>query len=91
MLDYRLYFLDGAGDHIERFEAVEAVGDTDAIEIANLYTGSWPLELWLRGRKVESFPAQDRASIRTAGRSDNGAVGRPATIRKQWRLGSRTD
>jgi hypothetical protein len=56
MLNYRLYFLDGAGKHIERFEPIAANNDAEAVETAKLYRSAWPVELWLRERKIETFP-----------------------------------
>jgi hypothetical protein len=58
MLDYRLYFFDAAGHHIDSFQAVEAQGDSEAIEIARQYSGSWPLELWQQQRRVKAFPSR---------------------------------
>ena len=56
MINYRLYFMTCTGNHIDRFEAIEADSDAGAIEAAKLYQGSYPLELWLLGRRVETFP-----------------------------------
>jgi hypothetical protein len=55
MLNYRLYFLDGAGKHIERFEPIAANNDAEAVETAKLYRSPWPVELWLRERKIDAF------------------------------------
>lgn len=55
MIDYRLYFMTRRGNHIDRFQAIEAASDSEAIEVAKLYIGAWPLELWWRGRKVQDF------------------------------------
>jgi hypothetical protein len=62
MLDYRLYFFDSAGKHIHHFEPVQALGDGEALELARLHTGRSPLELWLRGRQVGSFPTEIAAA-----------------------------
>jgi len=56
MLAYRLYFFDNSGRHIERFEAIEARDDGEAVDRARLYLGCSPLELWRLGRKVHDFP-----------------------------------
>ena len=58
MKDYRLYFMSYCGLHIDRFEPIEAHGDLEAIEIAKLYTGRYPIELWWRDRKVQAFVAR---------------------------------
>lgn len=57
MNDYRLYFMTSCGRHIEAFEIIEAEGDAAAIEVAKLYRGRFPIELWWRERRVESFAA----------------------------------
>jgi len=62
MNHYRLYFLTNFGGRIERFEPIQAYGDEAAIEAAKLYRGSYPLELWQRGRMVEAF-ARSVASL----------------------------
>jgi len=67
MNHYRLYFLTNVGGHIDHFEAIEANGDGAAIEVAKLYRGAYPLELWQRERRIEAFactassPAQPMA------------------------------
>ena len=55
MNHYRLYFLTNVGGHIDHFEAIEANGDGAAIEVAKLYRGAYPLELWQRERRIEAF------------------------------------
>jgi len=57
MVNYRLYFMSRSGKHIDRFEPIEANNDGEAIEVAKLYRGVWPLELWWRGRRIEAFTA----------------------------------
>jgi len=52
---YSLYFMSHRGDHIERFEPVEAPNDAEAILRASRFAGSQPLELWDRDRKVQRF------------------------------------
>ena len=45
------------GKHIESFAPIEAPGDAAAIEVAKLYQGRYPIELWWRTRKVGMFAA----------------------------------
>ena len=54
MRHYRLYFFD-AGQHIARFESIEAAGDEDAIELAIGHAGQQRMELWQRARIVRTF------------------------------------
>ncbi len=63
MINYRLYFMTCTGNHIDRFEAIEAHSDAGAIEAAKLYRGSYPLELWERDRQVRAFPRMLRSAI----------------------------
>jgi len=57
MNNYRLYFMTTNGKHIESFAPIEAPGDAAAIEVAKLYQGRYPIELWWRTRKVGMFAA----------------------------------
>ena len=75
MNHYRLYFLTNIGGHIDHFEAIEANGDGAAIEVAKLYRGAYPLELWQRERRIEAF---DRtASSLAQPMADNIGAARP--------------
>jgi len=52
---YRLYFLNARGSHIERFTAIEAGDDAEAIRLADAYHDGDPMELWSGGRLVRRF------------------------------------
>jgi len=56
MGNYRLYFFQKLGGHIERFEPITADCDTEAMKVAMQFKGLSPLELWWRGRKVGEIP-----------------------------------
>lgn len=63
MTNYRLYFMTCTGNHIDRFESIESDSDAAAIEAAKLYRGPYPLELWQRDRRIETFPRLLRPSL----------------------------
>lgn len=54
---YRLYFLSSDSGHIDRFESIAALDETDALKFAQMYVGSEALELWLGSRLVGTFDA----------------------------------
>lgn len=54
MQHYRLYFLDAA-HRIEKYEAIEAPGDDDAVKLAASWAGRQRLELWQQARIVRTF------------------------------------
>ena len=54
-MDYRLYFMDHNGRHIDWFEPIRAENDVLAAEQATRLRCEKPLELWDRGRKISSF------------------------------------
>ena len=56
-MNYRLYFMTRCGNHIDNFQPIEARNDGEAIEVAKLYRGVRPLELWRRSRMVQNFMA----------------------------------
>ena len=62
---YRLYFLNERGSHIERFTAIDADTDSDAIRLADSYQGKNPMELWCGGRLIHRFEAPRPKPFRT--------------------------
>lgn len=63
MNNYRLYFMTSCGLHIDRFAPIEAGSDVEAIEVAKLYRGRYPIELWWRHRKVRAFAASSERLV----------------------------
>lgn len=57
MAYYRLYFLDPASGHIDRFEEFDAADDGAAVAVASQSIGEAPLELWSGARKVQRLDA----------------------------------
>ena len=61
MLDYRLYFLDGAG-HIQGVVEFDCADDEEAIALAQTYADGRAMELWRRDRWVRRLPEDERSS-----------------------------
>ncbi len=57
MVYYRLYKMQNAGGRFLGFEEIEAPDDADAVQQAEAFVGSRPMELWCGKRKVRAFPA----------------------------------
>jgi hypothetical protein len=56
VVQYRLYFFDGAG-HVEKAHEFEARDDETAIRIAEGWREGRHIELWSRARKVKGWKA----------------------------------
>jgi hypothetical protein len=56
-VDYRLYFMDRLGGHIERRIDLIADDDSAAIGTAASYANGQPMELWRRHQKIKSWEA----------------------------------
>ena len=59
---YRLYFMSSFTGHIERFEDFDADDDAQAVSLAEIKQGAFPMELWCGRRRVEQLAALDLAS-----------------------------
>ena len=76
MVTYRLYFMNPASGHIERYDEFEAVDDSAAIDFAAPQAGGQPLELWQHHRKIRRFDVPRMAAFAPSrARPAGGALG----------------